>query len=111
MGQWHMGPSICSVQQQYNTTAAAKVDVTTQWYDDTQIQLLTCQKQAIIAYFTDKTTLFCGYFEGFTRQFSVTFHNFTSCSDTQKCLKGKYLEEYLVLNMKTENGKVERIEN
>ena len=26
-------------------------------------------------------------------------------------LKGKYLEEYMVLNMKTENGKVGRIEN
>jgi len=26
-------------------------------------------------------------------------------------LKGKYLEEYMVLNMKMGNGKVERIEN
>jgi hypothetical protein len=26
-------------------------------------------------------------------------------------LKGKYLEEYVVLNMKTGNGKVGRIEN
>jgi hypothetical protein len=26
-------------------------------------------------------------------------------------LKGKYLEEYMVLNMKTGNGKVGRIEN
>jgi hypothetical protein len=25
--------------------------------------------------------------------------------------KGKYLEEYMVLNMKTQNGKVGRIEN
>ena len=32
----------------------------------------------------------------------------TSCANF---LKGKYLEEYMVLNMKTGNGKVGRIEN
>jgi hypothetical protein len=32
----------------------------------------------------------------------------TSCANF---LKGKYLEEYMVLNMETGNGKVGRIEN
>jgi hypothetical protein len=32
----------------------------------------------------------------------------TSCANFRK---GKYLEEYMVLNMKTGNGKVGRIEN
>jgi len=93
-----MGVSIYGIQQQYNTTVAVKIDVSTQWYDDTQVQLLTCQKQVIIAYFTYKTTLFCGYFEGFTSQIWVTFHNYTSCSDNVRKAGGNYITLHKNLN-------------
>jgi hypothetical protein len=69
-----------------------------QWYDDTQIQLLTCQKQVIIAHFTDKTALLCGHFEGFTSQLLVIFHNFISSSDNQRKAGGNFITLHKKLN-------------
>ena len=52
----------------------------------------------------------CAYFIFFYVTFCLTGYQ-SEKNKLCQFLKGKYLEEYMVLNMKTGNGKVGRIEN
>jgi len=56
--------------------------------------------------------IYCNYPTYYTTSCIIRNHFLLShVAILYKFLEGKYLEEYMVLNMKTGNGKVERIEN